>query len=255
MWSLNTARNGWANWLRAIGQSSTYLGLALIGFIWISLSFHLQVERSAAERAAIQNSRNLVRVFEEHLSRSIHDIDRALKVLRSHYVRNPAEHRSRGLETQRPDRQRSGDAGLNRRSRRIRQIEQQQRRKFGVDYSGREHFRVHVKAATDELFIGRRSSASIIGKAGDLSHAPDRERRRLIRRDHRRIAGSELFRALLQLGRYRARWLCQDHRDRRHRPRRGRRRDELHRNGTCPGDRCSSDTWRTRPAGSTPTAR
>ena len=69
MWSLNTARKEWANWRHAIGQSSTYLGLVLIGFIWISLSFHLEVERSSAERAAIQNSRNLVRVFEEHLSR------------------------------------------------------------------------------------------------------------------------------------------------------------------------------------------
>lgn len=90
MWSLNRARKELASWRCAVGQSSTYLGLALIGFIWISLSFHLQVERSAAERAAIQNSRNLVRVFEEHLSRSMHDIDRALKVLRSHYLRNPA---------------------------------------------------------------------------------------------------------------------------------------------------------------------
>ena len=50
MWSLNTARKELANWRRAIGQSSTYLGLVLIGFIWISLSFHLQVERSSAER-------------------------------------------------------------------------------------------------------------------------------------------------------------------------------------------------------------
>ena len=163
MWSLNTARKEWANWRCAIGQSSTYLGLALIGFIWISLSFHLQVERSAAERAAIQNSRNLVRVFEEHLSRSIHDIDRALKVLRSHYVRNPA---SIDLEDWKrnaqivsdpatrvsivgPDgfvRLSSGNGGNS------------------VDYSGREHFRVHVKAATDELFISPPVVGLISGK-------------------------------------------------------------------------------------------
>jgi hypothetical protein len=87
MWPLNATGDGWANWLRALGQGSTYLGLVLIGFIWISLSFHLEVERSAAERAAIQNSRNLVRVFEEHLSRSLNDIDRLLKGMRSQYLR------------------------------------------------------------------------------------------------------------------------------------------------------------------------
>jgi diguanylate cyclase (GGDEF)-like protein/PAS domain S-box-containing protein len=152
MWSLNRARKEWANWRRAIGQSSTYLGLALIGFIWISLSFHLQVERSAAERAAIQNSRNLVRVFEEHLSRSIHDIDRALKVLRSHYVRNPA---SIDLEDWKRQAQIVSDPAT-----RVSIVGPDGFVRLSssnggnsVDYSGREHFRVHVNAATDELFI------------------------------------------------------------------------------------------------------
>src|SRR5712691_4651701 len=154
MWSLNRARKELATWRRAIGQSSTYLGLASIGFIWISLGFHLAVERSSAERAAIQNSRNLVRVFEEHLSRSLSDIDRSLKVMRSYYVRNPESFDlkdwKRGAQIVTdpatrisiigPDgfiRLSSSDAG-----------------DPAVNFSDREHFRVHVGATTDELFIG-----------------------------------------------------------------------------------------------------
>jgi hypothetical protein len=160
MWSLNTARKEWANWRRAIGQSSTYLGLVLIGFIWISLSFHLEVERSSAERAAIQNSRNLVRVFEEHLSRSINDIDRSLKVMRSYYVRNPETFDLRDWKRSAQIvsdpatrvsivgadgfiRLSSGDADSS-----------------TVNFRDREHFRVHVNAATMSFSSVRPSSAS-----------------------------------------------------------------------------------------------
>src|SRR5262245_43972870 len=87
VWPPDATRNELKNWLRAVGQGSTYLGLVLIAFIWVSLSFHLEVERSATERAAIQNAKNLVRVFEEHLSRSLADIDRSLRVMRSYYLR------------------------------------------------------------------------------------------------------------------------------------------------------------------------
>jgi hypothetical protein len=49
----------------------------MIAFIWISVSFHLKVEHSDAERGAVLNSANLARAFEEHLSRSLTEIDRA----------------------------------------------------------------------------------------------------------------------------------------------------------------------------------
>jgi len=55
-------------WLYAIAQSSTLLGLAMLGLIWMSLSFHTEVERNSAEQAATENSRNLARAFEAQVS-------------------------------------------------------------------------------------------------------------------------------------------------------------------------------------------
>ena len=155
MWSLNTTCGGWGNWLRAIGQGSTYLGLVLIAFTWISLSFHLQVERSAAERAAIQNSSNLVRVFEEHLSRSLEDIDRSLKVMRSYYLRSPA---SFNFHDWRLNSEISSDPAT-----RVSIIGPDGFIKLSTGdlqdtttfLGDREHFRFHVDATQDELFISK----------------------------------------------------------------------------------------------------
>src|SRR5215467_14055587 len=76
-------------WLYAVAQSSTLLGLAMIGLIWMSLAFHTEVERGSAEQAAIENSRNLARAFEAQVSQSLNDIDRTLDVMRAYYQREP----------------------------------------------------------------------------------------------------------------------------------------------------------------------
>ena len=76
-------------WLYAIAQSSTLLGLAMIGLVWMSLAFHVEIERDSAENAAIENSRNLARAFEAHLSQSLNDINRTLDVMLSYYQRDP----------------------------------------------------------------------------------------------------------------------------------------------------------------------
>jgi len=89
MWSFDTLIETGTRWLRAIAQGSTLLGVLMIGLVWTSLSFHLEVDRSNTERAAVHNSANLARAFEEHLSRSIKDVDRSLKVMRSRYVQYP----------------------------------------------------------------------------------------------------------------------------------------------------------------------
>src|ERR1700753_2535656 len=75
-------------WLRALSQSSTLLGLAMIGLIWMSLAFHVEIERESAEQAAIENSRNLARAFDAHLTQSLTDINRTLGVMRAYYLRD-----------------------------------------------------------------------------------------------------------------------------------------------------------------------
>ena len=57
--------------------------------MWTTLFYFLKNEHDSAERAAIQNSTNLAGAFEEHLSQSLSEIDRSLKIIRTLYVRDP----------------------------------------------------------------------------------------------------------------------------------------------------------------------
>ena len=84
-----TRRERVARWLYAVAQSSTLLGLAMIGLIWMSLAFHAEIEHDSAEQAAIENSRNLARAFEAHVSQSLNDINRTLDVMRAYYLHDP----------------------------------------------------------------------------------------------------------------------------------------------------------------------
>src|SRR6187401_1240477 len=76
-------------WLRVVAQGSTLLSAIAIGLVWASVGFHLEVKRSDVEREAVQNSANLSRAFEEHLSRSLNEIDRSLKIIRTNYLLDP----------------------------------------------------------------------------------------------------------------------------------------------------------------------
>ena len=62
-------------WQTPIRHRSVVLGAVLISLVWMALFFFLTNEHDSAERAAIQNSTNLAGAFEEHLSRSLSEID------------------------------------------------------------------------------------------------------------------------------------------------------------------------------------
>ncbi|HEY1542812.1 MAG TPA: EAL domain-containing protein [Xanthobacteraceae bacterium] len=85
-----TAQQPFLRWFYAVAQSSAVLGLAMIALIWTSLAFHVEIERESAEQAAIENSRNLARAFDAHLTQSLIDINRTLGVVRAYYLRDPA---------------------------------------------------------------------------------------------------------------------------------------------------------------------
>src|ERR1700688_5033926 len=87
---LNTSLETGRRWLRATAQGSTLLSAMMIAVVWAGVGFHLKVENDGAEAAAVQNSSNLARAFEEHLSRSLHEIDRSLTIIRSNYMLDPA---------------------------------------------------------------------------------------------------------------------------------------------------------------------
>ncbi len=151
-----------AGQLRAAAQAPTVLGIIMVGLIWASLSYHLSVERSAAESAAVQNSTNLARAFGEHVSSSLSDIDRSLKVMRRSYMLYPdgfdfgdwihgsllADDLILQLSVIGPD-------GY------LKQSSIASQSHSRIDLRDREHFRAHLDLKKDELFI----SKPVLGRA------------------------------------------------------------------------------------------
>ena len=76
-------------WQSLVRHRLVLLAAIIIGVVWVTLFYLLKNEHDSAERAAIQNSTNLAGAFEEHLSRSLSEIDRSLKVIRTLYARDP----------------------------------------------------------------------------------------------------------------------------------------------------------------------
>ncbi len=87
-----SVKNTWRESLPFIGRSAALIGAILIGLVWLNVHLFLENERHSTEQAAVRNAMNLAGAFEEHLSRSFADIDRALKIVRARYVREPRRH-------------------------------------------------------------------------------------------------------------------------------------------------------------------
>ena len=76
------------SWQPFFKYRSALFGTILISLVWMTLFFFLKNEHESAERAAIQNSTNLAGALEEHLSRSLSEIDRILVIVRTLYERD-----------------------------------------------------------------------------------------------------------------------------------------------------------------------
>lgn len=147
--------------VRSAFNSTAVLGLTIIALIWGATLFHLREERRQALESSEQNVSNLSRSFEEHVIRSIEEVDKTLLLLRAAYERDPAKfdivsftsnpHFLNSLIFQvtliGPD----GYMVAN---------------NLGppaspVDLRDREHYLVHLQRAADELFI----SKPVLGRA------------------------------------------------------------------------------------------
>ena len=152
-------------WLPYIRHRSALLGAILIGLIWLSVSLFLKNERSSAEQAAVQNSMNLTGAFEEHLSRSIWEIDRSLRLIRMQYQRNPDSFDlMTWLKSAQLFRDEILQVSIIDRFGRIELNSNDMTAFRGVDLSDREHFRVHVDSKSDELFISKPVIGRTTGK-------------------------------------------------------------------------------------------
>jgi diguanylate cyclase (GGDEF)-like protein len=154
-----------ARWLPVVAHGAIYICAVLIALVWLSITFFLDNERASAERSAVRNAMNLAGAFEEHLSRSITDIDRSLKIVRAQYTSDPASFdlidwpAAAGLFKEEvlqvsiigPDG-------------RMRLSNIDPTRFEGLDLSDREHFQVQLRSETDSLFVSKPVIGRTTGK-------------------------------------------------------------------------------------------
>jgi diguanylate cyclase (GGDEF)-like protein len=163
--ALNFSANNWKSWLRALNQGSTYLGLAMIALLWLGLDFHVKAELATVQKDAIQNMGNLARAFEEHLIRTLKDADHTLQIVRNAYERHPdtfdlaswakEEHALEGPTFQIVIIGQNG----------FMKATTEGTQSSPLDLGDREHFRVHVNATDDNLFISKPLIGRVTKKA------------------------------------------------------------------------------------------
>ena len=152
------------SWLKISFHGTTVLGVAMIALVWGTIAFHLKVVERATVQGAFQDSANLARAFEEQISRTVRGIDSTLLVLRAIYVKDTkgfdlAEWTwHAGIVTDvviqysiidRDGKLRASSLG----------------KAVPLDLSDRDHFKVHLDSAIDEVFISRPLLGRNSGKA------------------------------------------------------------------------------------------
>ena len=159
--SLETGRR----WLRATAQGSTLLSVMMIAVVWAGVGFHLKVENEDAEAAAVQNSANLARAFEEHLSRSLNEIDRSLKIIRSNYTLDPAGFNlRRWLSISHIFDENTLQVAIISPEGFIKESNINSATSVGTDLRDREHYLRFVHATTDDLYISKPVIGRTTGK-------------------------------------------------------------------------------------------
>jgi len=162
---LNTSIETGGRWLRAVAQGSTLLSAMMIALVWAGVGFHLKVENSDAEGAAVQNSANLARAFEEHLSRSLNEIDRSLKIIRSNYMMDPDGFDLRHwLSISHLFDENTLQVAIISPAGYIKLSNIDSATSVGTDLRDREHFRRFVDATIDDLFISKPVIGRTTGK-------------------------------------------------------------------------------------------
>jgi diguanylate cyclase (GGDEF)-like protein/PAS domain S-box-containing protein len=78
-----------ANWVQALRQTTTYLGLAVIAIIWCGIYLLSSEQRASAYQDALRQGGNLARVLEEYIQRVVQESDSAVLELRQAYQKDP----------------------------------------------------------------------------------------------------------------------------------------------------------------------
>jgi hypothetical protein len=76
-------------WLRALAQPVTYLGIAMLMTIYAASAYLIAANREKALDETIQNAENLARLVEQSVSRAFRSADNTVLILRRSFLRDP----------------------------------------------------------------------------------------------------------------------------------------------------------------------
>jgi signal transduction histidine kinase/CheY-like chemotaxis protein/HPt (histidine-containing phosphotransfer) domain-containing protein len=150
-----TQSKSWRDWLRALAQGSTYLGLTLVAVIWGTIASSLIADRDQSIANAANTTATLARAFEEYAQRTIKEVDKTLLILRQAHDVNPEAFDLPSFT--------GNDHFVNDVTLQIALIGRDGYLKSTnlgpqtapTDLSDREHYRVQRDSDTDELFISK----------------------------------------------------------------------------------------------------
>ena len=148
--------------LRGSAQPVVGFGLLLLCVLWLAVWKQIETERAAIDRDLAKDAANLTLVVEQNVARTVSEIDRILKFMRQSHELEKLGSDWPSLITH--------DYAVNEQTVQIAVIDSKGIMitstallypKTSMDLSDREHFRVHVNAVDDHLFI----SKPVVGRA------------------------------------------------------------------------------------------
>jgi diguanylate cyclase (GGDEF)-like protein/PAS domain S-box-containing protein len=153
--ALNSRIPGWRDWLLAARHATIILGFVLIALAWGAVEFDLWRERERAQTNAVRTTGNFVRLFERETLRAIKFNDRIIQLLQAASANGVLAEEFRYRVTQVNE---FGTLTLQ-----LSMADANGRviasstgpLSTPVDISDREHFRVHLGATRDALFISK----------------------------------------------------------------------------------------------------
>ena len=142
-------------WLRALAQPTTYLGVAMLLFIFVGLSFLLIQSRAVEEDEAKRSGANIVRIFAQSITRLLTNADNTLLLLRQVYEGDPQKtefilwpHGPGFKNDLKFQYSLIGPDGIVRAS-------TYGPATVGLDISNQEHFKAQFAGADDRLFVSK----------------------------------------------------------------------------------------------------